>query len=53
MFFLVHIEQKFGIGIPGTDELIARATAANQRLNIVTPEQEARILKLRAEKGKA
>jgi len=52
MFFLVHIEKKFGIGIPGRDELIARATAANQRLNIVTPEQEARIQKLRAEKGK-
>jgi hypothetical protein len=50
MEFLVLIEREFRIGIPGRDELIDRAIAANLRLNIVTPEQEAAILELRARK---
>jgi hypothetical protein len=52
MEFLVLIEHEFMIGIPGRDELIERAVSANLRLKIVTPEQEATILKLRAERGK-
>jgi hypothetical protein len=51
MEFLVLIEREFRIGIPARDALIDRAIAANLRLNIVTPEQEAKVLELRAKKA--
>jgi len=50
--FVVLLEREFGIGIQGFKELIERAAQVNAKLKIVTPEREAAVLKMRAEKQK-
>ncbi|MBC5801924.1 MAG: hypothetical protein GIX03_02690, partial [Candidatus Eremiobacteraeota bacterium] len=48
--FVVLIEREFQVGIPGVEGLIERAATINARLKVVTPEQEATILEMRAKK---
>jgi hypothetical protein len=48
---VVLIERNFEIGIPGVDDVINRAAAVNARRKIVTREQEAKILEMRAQQS--
>lgn len=50
--FTVLLERGFKISIPDVKDLIDRATNINLRLRIVTPEQEARVLRMREDKLK-
>lgn len=51
MYFVVVIEQSFGIDVPDVDQIIKRGGSVNDRLGIVSASQEAAVLKLRAERA--
>ena len=50
--FILFIERDFGIGVPGVDELVARALKVNDRMKFSTPAHEAEVHRLREEKRK-
>jgi hypothetical protein len=49
LMFVALISREFRLEIPGTDEIIAAAASVNARLQIVTRDQEERVLKMREE----